>query len=226
MMRRKSELVTDRYRFVFPKQANRLQLFEKLIEEHLLTSIRSDLDNAYFNFRRDVIARYIKRKEPNVPWEFRAQRGMKDMLDLEIALWESIEIVANELFLLGKWNLGSAATLYILIEENEFVMLSFPKQNANTFPEFLKLYQNQNKKLIDTDATSENPFTDKFTRAFIDTCLSQANGEKGDFRSKYYLKMIRARQAYTAWLKDSKSRCYTKSGINQKGRKVKNLCVA
>lgn len=196
--------------------------FRKLLDERQ-TFGNTGIDGKALWYRNQAIYSFVK--ADFATFLYKKPPGAKKGLDAEVKLWKSILDLARHMKGYGFWESSPELTLCEIIQESALVLLpiffSGDNEGKQSTDECIRFYQKQNVMLQDSDALCDNPFDvtkTPWTRDFIDKAMPIANQDK-NFRSKYYLPMVRARKTLTAVIKKEKMCSFTEQGSLKRGKK-------
>lgn len=226
---RKTIFLSPLYACLYEDDASLGHYLQRLLEEkHERWLELSDFEKRCLWYREQAIKSYAKVDFPAL--QHIKPPGTKKILEAEVKLWQSILATLRHLKGHGSWKISAELTLCEIIQESALVLLPLPfsseTEGKQGVDDCIAFYQKQNVKLRDSDALHENPFDSiktPVTKSFIDLCFQWT--DNSNFRTHWYMPIVRARQKLTTELKAGKLKSFSEKGQLKKGRKSENKVI-
>lgn len=202
---------------------NLLEIFDELTSEtknqELLETVAGE---ELLRLQQLVVGQfYRKTLDKKFPY-WKAHRKIKPIINVEVELWESIYKMLEQMYCLKIFTPCPAHSLFALIREKELVLVIKTYSGGQlVVKDYLSSLQYQNRQL----KSCENPFNRQispFTWEIMTPAIAQANRDD-EFRKKFYMPVVDARQRLTGLIKKERFRAYYEGKIQRQGRRKECL---
>ncbi|MBD2452472.1 hypothetical protein H6G76_36350 [Nostoc sp. FACHB-152] len=197
-------------------------LNELILERANQDLMQIDTVRGIITYRELVLGEFYRQTFENTFSKSKLHKKLKPLIMPEVTLWKAVFKMLEYMFTLNMLNLHPALLLRDLVEEAELTaFIATNSARKLTVKDYLTIRQHQNREL----QGCENPFDRKEsprTWEIMDSSIKLAN-LNDEFRKRFYMPVVRARQKITAYMKKDKSKFYINGKMQRQGRKKESI---
>ncbi|BAB75201.1 hypothetical protein ACN23B_17575 [Anabaena sp. FACHB-709] len=197
-------------------------LNELTSEEKNQDLMQTDTGRLIIKYRQLVVGEFYRQIIDNKFAKWNVDKILKPIIMPEVDLWKSVYQMLEKMSNLNSFATHPAHLLRELVEEGDLmVFIATYSGGKLRVKKYLALRQHQNREL----QGCENPFDREespHTWKIMDLAIKLANVDD-EFRKRFYMPVVVARQKITAFMKKDRIRIYFKGKLQRQGRKKESI---